>query len=65
MSDQKKISEALLQAQKESKNSPNEETGCCTISTKGWSEQKHHITKAACDKQKGTGVTVDWHKGDC
>lgn len=65
MSDQKKFAEALLQAQNESKNSPNEETGCCTISSKGWSEQKSGVTKAACDRQKGPGVKVTWKKGDC
>ncbi|WP_073059218.1 hypothetical protein [Fodinibius roseus] len=65
MSDKKKVAKALLQAEKESKNSPNETTGCCTISAGGWSEQKPGITKAACDKQKGPGVTVTWKEGAC
>lgn len=69
MSDEKKITEALLQAERDTKmekdNFPNEATGCCTISAGGWSEQKSGITKAACDKQKGPGVKVTWKEGSC
>ncbi len=65
MSGEKKVAKALSQAEKESKNSPNEETGCCTISSGGWSEQKSGITKAACDRQKGPGVKVTWKEGSC
>jgi len=69
MSQDEKLTNALLQAEKDSileiESSPNSATGCCTISARGWSEQKSGITKEACNKQKGPGVTVSWKEGSC
>jgi len=69
MSNSNQLKEALFQAerdtQKEIENTPNEATGCCTISSGGYSEQKSGITKASCDKQKAPGYTVTWKKGSC
>lgn len=44
---------------------PQEDLGCCTVRTKGWSEQYPNITKAACDKKASPGITASWEKGSC
>ena len=69
MSHEKKVSEALSKAEKETKAersiSPAVVLGCCTISSGGYSEQKPNISSAACDNQGGPGVTVTWASGRC
>jgi len=44
---------------------PQAETGCCTVTTKGWSENYPDITKEACNKKAAPGFTTTWKKGDC
>lgn len=44
-------------------NHPNEDTGRCRISSKGYSDCIDGVTKASCDKQKGYGYTVKWDRG--
>jgi hypothetical protein len=66
---EKILTEALLQAEMDTKSeinsSPNAALGCCTISTRGSSEQKKDITKEACYKQKADGFKVTWKEGSC
>jgi len=69
MSNDKQLSDALLQAeadtQSELNNAPAATLGCCTITTRGSSEQKKNITEDACYKQKADGFKVTWKKGSC
>ena len=67
MTGQDAVSAALAQAQRDSRSAmaddPKAATGSCTISSAGWSECKPNITKEACAKQEGPGVTVTWVEG--
>ncbi|MFK7732933.1 MAG: hypothetical protein AB8B48_15030 [Pseudomonadales bacterium] len=49
----------------ELENNPSADTGCCTVRTKGWSQQYSGITEAACSRKGGPGFTTSWSKGDC
>jgi hypothetical protein len=53
------INAQILQVQ------PAAETGCCTLRTRGWSEQKSGVTKEACDKMASPGITAEWKAGTC
>lgn len=68
MQDSSGVKESLKQMVKDSKQelsvNPTASTGKCVISSAGWSECKSPITKAACYKQKGPGVTVKWYKDE-
>ncbi len=50
---------------KDLENTPSAETGCCTVTTKGWSESYSGITKEACSRKGGPGFKTSWKKGDC
>lgn len=69
MSVKETVAAALTQAEQDSRKAlasePKAATGCCTISSAGWSERKPDITKEACAKQESPGVTVSWVEGAC
>lgn len=68
MSDREQASKALAQAAADSLAelgaNPAAATGKCVITSGGgWSECKDGITKSACEKQGGPGVSVTWTEG--